>query len=121
MLERALNEEAMLAGLRDIRLPAEAPGGLLAEVFAALALGLLLAVGIGLVLRGLSRARPARQRAEDPLARIDALAPQDQRLALLALLKQRAPARYAVLAERLYQPDGLPDLGALRAEVMRHD
>ncbi len=120
MAGRALSEDAMLAGLRDIRLPPEAAGGLVAEGLAALALGLLLALAIGSVLRLLSRARQLDAGVPDPLARIAALPEEDQRLALMALLKTRAPERFAELSATLYRPGGLPGLEVLRAEVQRH-
>ncbi len=120
MAESALSRDAMLAGLRDIRLPADAPGGLWADLLAALALGLMLAVLAGLVLRLMTRARP-----RGPIANaadgIHALPEEDQRLALLRLLKARAPDRYATLTQALYQRGGLPDIAVLRAEVRRHD
>ncbi|SNR67092.1 hypothetical protein [Puniceibacterium sediminis] len=121
MADSALSKEAMLEGLRDIRLPGDAPGGLVAEGLAALACGLLLAVLIGVILRVVTRVRPRRAVPEDPFRSIGALAEEDQRLALLRMLKARAPERYAVLAQDLYQPGGLPDVGALWAEVRRDD
>lgn len=121
MADSALSKEAMLTGLRDIRLPGDAPGGLLAEGLAALAFGLLLAVLVGGILRLVTRVRPRRAVPDDPLASIGALAEEDQRLALLRMLKLRAPERYAVLTQALYQPGRLPDVATLRAEVQRDD
>ncbi len=120
MDESALSEEAMLTGLRDIRLPADAPGGLLAEALAALALGLLLAVMLGCLLRLVTQMRPRLQTA-NALDDLDTLPEEDQRLALLKRLKAGAPERYASLTQALYQPGGLPDISTLRAEVQRDD
>ncbi|MFZ5963715.1 hypothetical protein ACOXXX_12235 [Thalassococcus sp. BH17M4-6] len=117
MADRALTEEAMLAGLRDIRLPSEAAGGLLGELLTALALGLLLAALLGCAARWVTSARTSDRRRAAALAD---LPEEDQRLALLHRLKTAAPARYAEIAARLYQPGGLPDLDTLRAEVDRH-
>ncbi len=103
MAESALSEEAMLTGLRDIRLPADAPGGLLAEALAALALGLLLAVMLGCLLRLVTQLRPRPQTAK-VLDDLDTLPEEDQRLALLKRLKAGAPR---TLCE--------PDTGALPA------
>ena len=116
MADRALSEEAMIAGLRDIRLPSDAAGGLLAEMLAALALGLILAVGLGLVLRLVSQARPRGT----PPQPVDTLAEDAQALALLRRLKEVAPERYRVLAAQIYQPGGMPDLEQLRREVREH-
>ncbi|SFD63191.1 hypothetical protein [Roseivivax sediminis] len=113
---RAITEEALHAGLRDIHLPLNAPGGLVAELFAALALGLALALILGLLLRTLT-ARRAGMPAEAPL---DALPDEARRLALLRLLRERAPERYAEIAASLYRPGGLPEAAELQAELDRH-
>ncbi|WP_146591118.1 hypothetical protein [Puniceibacterium confluentis] len=121
MSDHGLSEEAMLIGLRDIRLPTEAPGGLFAELLVALFLGLLLAVVLGLGLRLVTRLRPVPADSKMDWQAIQALPDEAQRLAMLRLLKSRAPERFAALTQALYQPDGLPDIGVLRAEVQRCD
>ncbi|MGR3269513.1 hypothetical protein DU478_18395 [Thalassococcus profundi] len=113
MADRALTEEALIAGLRDIRLPEHAAGGLPAELLAAAAIGLLIAAVLGLAVRALSFAKVPRRAAP-------AVPPGDERLALLRRLKTQAPERYAQLARDLYRPGGVPDLDTLRAEVARH-
>jgi hypothetical protein len=117
MADRALTEEALFAGLRDIRLPDQAAGGVLAEVLAALALGLVVAVVLGLVLRMLTLARPVAATAATD---VSTLPEEEQTLALLRILKANAPERYAALRGRIYQAGGLPDLAELRQEVARH-
>ena len=107
MADRALSEEAMLAGLRDIRLPPDAAGGFAAELLAAVALGLILAVVAGWMLRML-RAAP-RLRHAPPPQRAAALSPDQTRLALLHDLKTRRPDIFARYAPSLYRPGGLPD------------
>lgn len=119
MAYRALTEEAVLAGLQDIRLPPEAPGGLTAELFVAIGIGLLLATAFGLLSRLMTRARRSEwQAAAGPLARMPVDA---RRLELLRRLKQMRPDTYAALAARLYAPGGLPDIAMLEAEIGRGD
>ncbi|MBL3704429.1 hypothetical protein GI582_17155 [Sulfitobacter sp. BDSS02] len=123
MADRALSQEAMLAGLHDIRLPSQAAGSVLADLLAAVALGLFLAVVVALVLRFLLRSRPSTKpiSVKDRLTRIGTLPEDDQRLALLHLLKQDHPHVYARISARLYEPGGLPDLHGLEREVSGRD
>lgn len=123
MADRALSEEAMLAGLHDIRLPSHSAGGVLADLLAAVALGLFLAVVVALVLRFLLRSRPPTKPVsmKDRLMRIGALPEDAQRLALLHLLKQDHPQVYERIAARLYEPGGMPDLRDLEGEVSGRD
>ncbi len=99
-------EAAMLAALRDIRLPADAPGGTIAGIAAAVAFGGLAAIAVALVLRLASRRRRGTARA--PLAAsLDRLAgaPEDlRRIELLHLLKASAPDRFEAIAAELYRP-----------------
>lgn len=112
-----MSEEAMLASLRDIHLPADAPGGLAAETAAALGLALLAALTAAAFLRLLS-ARGARAPADE--ARETRAAPEEaRRIALLHQLRAQNPERYAALREGLYRPGGGPDIAALEAELSR--
>ena len=111
MAEGALSHEALLAGLRDIRLPTEAAGGALAEGIAAAGLGLLLAAGVA----QFARLVTARRRPPAPVPSPPPAA--DPRLALLARLKATRPERFATLAPHLYRPGGLPSLADLRREL----
>lgn len=123
MSDRALTAEAVLAGLQDIRLPAEAPGGLLAELLAALGLGLLLAFLLGAALRLFSVAWQTGQKPPslDQKLRAAAALPEDQRrLALMHLLKAKRPEIFAELAQELYREGGLPESNVLEAELIRH-
>lgn len=112
-MDRALSEEAMLAALHGLRLPAEAAGGAVAEALAGLGLGLVLAALACRLLRaGLAPRRPAPDLPEG-------LDGEARRLALLARLKAEAPARYAALAPDPYRPGGLPREAAIRAALER--
>lgn len=120
--DRAMSVEALLAGLQDIHLPASAPGGLMAEVAAALALACLAALAVSAVLRIVSRHGP---RAAGPSLRTELrramdLPEPERRVALLHLLKRHAPERFAQLRAALYRPDGGLDAQALEAELNRH-
>ncbi len=121
MSGEAISEEVLQASLRDIRLPAEAPGGFAAELAAALALAILAALLVGGLLRLVSgrRPRPGASLAGD-IARTEALDDRQQRLALLHLLKTHAPERYATLTASLYRPGNTLDTATLKAALERH-
>jgi len=116
----AMSREAMLASLGDIRLPVDAAGGVIADLAAVgglAALAALIAVGL---LRGagskrafIRRPTPAERRAA-----LQALQGEERRVAMLHLLKELAPHRYAAFGGRLYLPDGVP-LNEIESEVSR--
>ena len=123
MADRALTEEAVLRGLQDIRLPADAPGGALAEALAALGVALTLAILIGLLLRLITRppTRPTAKTVQDQIAALATLPDDTRQLALLHLLKQNRPEAFKVFRTRLYAPGGTPDPKSLETELAGHD
>ncbi|WP_116597765.1 hypothetical protein [Primorskyibacter marinus] len=124
MNERALSEHALQAGLRDIRLPAEAAGGMGAELAAAIALAAIAALMIGLIARQFlgrkPRPAPARPNLARRLGELDVLPDAERRIALLHLLKSYDPSQFSALCDGLYRPDGGPDIATLRAALARH-
>lgn len=121
MSERALSETAMLSSLRDIDMPAVAAGGMAADIAVTVGLAALAALGVSAVLRLLSlhRAAPPGNGLRE---RLDALAaaPEDERrIALLHLLREHAPERYAEIRGTLYARNGGIDTATLEAEVAR--
>lgn len=123
MADRALTEEALLRGLYDIRLPADTPGGLTAELLAAIGVALIAAVLIGLLLRGITlpSTKTTEPGLQDRLSALAGLPPEDRQIALLHLLKSQRPEAYKQITARLYAPGGTPDLATLEAEVVGHD
>jgi hypothetical protein len=120
MTDQAMSEAAMLISLRDITLPVDAAGGSAADIAATSGLAGVLALFIAGMLRLFSMRRPA---AASPL-RGQFLAiremPEDaRRVALLHLLRQAQPERYAAIKGALYQPEGGVDIATLEAEVAR--
>lgn len=113
--------ETLLAGLQDIRLPADAPGGLLAEMLAVLGLALGLALLVSLVLRVVLR-RPERTAAPLSLsARVAALRdrPADDRvIGLLALIRTHAPGALPGLRPRIYGTGNPPAAAELEALLL---
>lgn len=111
----------MRASLIDIRLPADAAGGVWAELAVAFGLAAFLAAGVAAVLRlvGQKRATVTAPTVQEKLAEIALLPAPERRVALLHLLRHEAPERYAQLAPALYRPEGGPDLHDLTAEVAR--
>lgn len=119
MTDRALSETAMLAGLRDIRLPGEAAGGGLADLAAAIVLAAGVALIVLQILRLFSQRRRAAPTARDRLAGLSILADDARRIALLHVLKDQAPNRFARLKSRLYSPENPLELPELESEVAR--
>ncbi|MEX0367235.1 MAG: hypothetical protein AB3N22_14260 [Ruegeria sp.] len=120
MTDTPLSEATMLASLRDIQLPAEAAGGLGAELAVAMGGAGLCALGVVALLRLLSRRRVLQTKTlGDALAALSDASDPERRVALLHLLRAHAPARYAALKADLYRPEGGPDIAALEAEVAR--
>lgn len=124
MSEGALSKEAMLAGLEDIRLPADASGGLIAELAVAVGLAAMLAAAVLFLIRLFGVVRPPAPGVgmEDKISALRDLPDADRRLKLLHLMKERAPERYAAVRDNagLYRPDGGPDLTDLEAELRTH-
>lgn len=121
MSDRAMTKEAMLTSLRDIRLPADAPGGFVADLAVAIGLACAAALMIAALLRVLSlRARPRSvQTLQDRLAALAGRPEAERRVALLHLLREYKPDRFADIRGALYRPDGGVDISALEAEVAR--
>lgn len=121
MSDRALSEEAMLASLRDIHLPALAPGGSLAELSVAVGLAALAALVLAAGLRALTvrRPRPASSSLQDRIVALQTLPEDARRIALMHLIREHAPERYAELRGTLYAPDGGLPLARLESEVAR--
>ncbi|MEM8951038.1 MAG: hypothetical protein AAGC99_17090 [Pseudomonadota bacterium] len=119
MTDRALSEEAMLQALSDIRLPADAAGGALGDMAAAIAMAGIFALLIGGAIRLMSRKR-TKERAPSLADILEALQDKpeaERRLALLHLLKARAPDRFEALRTGLYRRDAAGDIDELEAEV----
>lgn len=121
MSDRALSEPAMLASLRDIHLPSSAPGGLLADLCVAVGSAAFAALALAAILRLLSVRKP-RAAAPSLRSELDAVwtLPETQkRVALLHVLREQAPDRYAEIRGALYEPGGGVDLETLEAEAAR--
>jgi len=120
MTDQAMSEAAMLISLRDITLPVEAAGGLGADIAATVGLAGVLALIIAGMLRLFSMRRTA---AASPLRgqylAIREMPDDARRVALLHLLRQAQPERYAAIKGALYQPGGGVDIATLEAEVAR--
>ena len=119
-MERSFSEETMLASLHDIRLPADASGGVFAELLVAIGLAALAALLCVALLRSVF-ARVPKARAStlaDEVARVQGLPVAARRIAQLHLLRDHAPERYQSLSAALYAPGALDD-AALDQEVSR--
>lgn len=121
MSEGALSEATLRASLIDIRLPVDAPGGVWAELAVVIGLAALLAVGVASLVRlaGQRRVPETVPTLHDRLDEIALLPVAERRVALLHLLREKAPERYAELTPTLYRPGGGPELHELTAEVAR--
>lgn len=121
MSETAMSDATMLASLRDIHLPADAVGGLLAEYAAVVGLSALAAVCVVLLLRLLSIQRVSIRAGpgDADSTKLTDLSDDRLRVALLHQLRDRNPQRYSELAADLYRPSGGPSLSALKDEAAR--
>ncbi len=119
--DRAMSEAAMLASLRDIHLPDLAPGGMAADIAVTVGLAGLAALLVGALLRLVSLRRKVRPRdtLRAELARLKHEPDAARRVALLHLLRARAPERYAEIKGDLYRPRGGIDTKTLEVEVAR--
>jgi hypothetical protein len=86
-------DETLLAGLRDIRMPAPTPDSALADGAAAAAIGLALALAMAAVMRVFTR-RPAPPEAlaRRDLAALRGLPPEERLLAQVRILRGLAGA-----------------------------
>lgn len=120
MTDTALSEEAMLASLRGLSLPAEAAGGTVADIAVAIGLAALMALVVVGFLRLITVKREDVKDAQTHLSALSDLPEDSQRIALLHMLKTAAPDRFAKMAADMYRPQHKVDLETLRAEVARH-
>lgn len=110
MADRALSEEAMLAGLRDIHLPPAGRADAAADLLAAAGVGLALALVAGALLRTVTTGRRPRAgtgAAPTPLDRVQAL----------FRLKARRPERFAAFRPLLYRRGEQPGLDTVLREL----
>ena len=108
MAEPQLPDE-MLAGLRDIRLPEIAQGGTVAEIAAAVGLGLLIGCVLSFLIPLISRStRGNKSDAQDRLSDILKLSEPARSVALLHLIRRRNPKATEGLRDRLYRRDAFP-------------
>ncbi|MEM9552111.1 MAG: hypothetical protein AAGA05_13110 [Pseudomonadota bacterium] len=118
MSEGGISHETMLNGLRDIRLPPEAAGSQVADVFAVAGLSLGAAVLAVLLARSISQAKPKEPPLVQQIETAAHLHEDDRRVLFLHLLKSRDPAGFNALSDQLYRPDRI-DLATLETEVRR--
>ncbi|MEM9239757.1 MAG: hypothetical protein AAF922_12390 [Pseudomonadota bacterium] len=120
MSDQRISEANMLAGLRDIDLPARETGGVIAEICILIGLAGLAGLLVAMVLWLFLVPRPtAAQQHKDELASLAALPEEHRRVVLLHLLRNRAPEHYANIKDRLYLPGAELSLRELEAEVRR--
>lgn len=122
MADHSITRETMLDSLHEIRLPVDAPGGLLADVTAAAGLGLILALILGFLIPIFTTARAKGALTPDLSARIIALRelPEQERvLALLYLAREVTPAVVVGNDNSIYHRDGLPDAASLEGALLK--
>jgi len=119
MATGGLTTEDLANSLQDIRLPDAAAGGLLAEILAALGVGLLLAFCVGMIVRLVSRRRSAPRLATlaERIVALEDLPEPERALGLLHILKERDPQAAAQYGSAIYARGGLPDAATLKAAI----
>lgn len=111
---------ALHAALADIRLPASAPGGVLAELLAAAGTGMLLAVILFAIVNLLPGPRGSRGRRrrevslEDRIAALSEM-PEDRRRR--ALLSMMPPQDRVAWRAALYRPGVLPTIAEIETAL----
>ncbi len=121
MSGQGMSEATMLASLRDIRLPAEAAGGLAGDIAVVICFAALAALCVGALVRLLSLRASKRVElsARDRMVALTDLPDPQKRVGLLHLLKELDPAGYGTVKGALYQPSGGIETATLEAEVAR--
>ena len=117
----AVSKEAMLAGLRDIRLPPPVAGEAFADVAASVGLAGVLALAVALCWRAIAE-RQTRPRPATLSAQVEAFAelPEGERRSeLLKLLKNARADRFASLRPHLYRPDAPFTNDQIAREILR--
>jgi len=120
-LAGAHGHDALVASLHDIHLPAALPWQQVADLMAAVTVGGIAALAIGLVLRAFGLRRVSRRSIglAERVSALHHLPPGERRTRLLGLMKRHRPDRFAALEPCLYRRDGdLGDLEAWAREVM---
>ncbi len=122
MEERRISTDDVLNALQDIRLPADASGGVAADLLAAFGLGLLLAWCLTFLLslvagRPTSLVEEGHTKAAEPGS--DAGSDEDRTVILLHQLRRVAPGEAKQLARDIYAPAGMPDAETVRAALHR--
>lgn len=106
MSDREAQTLALFQALEDIRLPSDAPGGLLAEVLVAAGAGLLLAAGIAWLF-----GQAVAPQTAMPQSRASAGSRQ------IALLRRLAQTNPDAVTDDIYKPGQLPDEAELERSL----
>ena len=114
-----MDEPDPLIGLHGLRLPPDVPFQALADLCAALGIGLLLAWLLSPLLGRLTLRRARPPSLDDQIAALSDL-PDDRRIpALLHLLRTRAPEAARRYGDGIYRPGGLPPAAEVEAALRK--
>lgn len=121
MEERGISTDDVFNALQDIRLPADASGGIVADLLAAFGLGLLLAWCLTFLLSLAARQPTGLEEGHTKSAEpgSDAGSDEDRTVMLLHQLRRVAPVEAKRLARDIYAPGGTPDQETVRAALHR--
>jgi len=102
---RVLTIDELIAAMHDIRLPADAPGGFLAEMFAAIGLGLGFALLLSWLLSQFTKKLETKvaQTVEQRVASVQNLQEDAKVTELLHILRSVDPARAKSLSASIYE------------------
>ena len=119
MADRAILAEDIIAGLHDIRLPSQAAGGTIADIAAAIGLGLLLALLVGYLtsLITIQKTAPNPPSPQDQIRAFEGLTDEDRVLQLIGLIKAYDPTAPILKDTDLYAQGGLPSIAELEAHL----
>lgn len=109
----------LLAGLQDIRLPESAPGGLIAELAAAVGVGLLISSVLSFLIPILTR-KETQNRAPSLDEKLDAarqLPEAERSVSLLHMLREQDKDAVDALQKRLYGQAEFPSSQELEQQL----
>lgn len=121
MAEDDFSKETMLEGLHDIRLPASAPGGLIAEMAVMIGVAMVCALLVSFLLPVVfRRVKPpvAEPTIADKIAAAAELPETERAIALLQLIRTQKPEAMPVTSAQLYTAYAFPSVAQLEAALL---
>ena len=114
-----MTESDLIAALHDIRLPVLGPRDRIADIAAAVGIGLLLALGLSPLLRRLSRPAEKPPSIANRIKAARCLPQSAQQQSLLKLIAETNPEILRELGDDIYRPGRLPSVAELEKRLLQ--